>query len=102
MSDGALALSWSGGKDSALALWALTEQRAAPAALLSTVTEDYGRVSMHGVRSSLLRLQAAATGVPLVEVGIPANCTNDLYESRMADAFASAELSGVEEFAFGD
>jgi uncharacterized protein (TIGR00290 family) len=99
---GALALSWSGGKDSALALWALTEERLPPTALLATVTEEYERVSMHGVRRSLLRRQAAATGLPLVEVEIPAGCTNELYESRMANAFASAELSAVDEVAFGD
>ena len=100
---GGLALSWSGGKDSALALWTLAEEeRVRPAALVSTVTEEYGRVSMHGVRSSLLRAQAAATGVPLVEVAIPASCTNDLYESRMEGAFASPELAAVDEVAFGD
>ncbi len=99
---GALALSWSGGKDSALALQALAQEHRLPATLLATVTEEYGRVSMHGVRRSLLRRQAAATGLPLVEVEIPADCTNDLYESRMAAAFASAELSEVDEVAFGD
>jgi uncharacterized protein (TIGR00290 family) len=102
MSDGGLALSWSGGKDSALALWTLAEERLMPATLIATVTEEYERVSMHGVRRSLLRRQAAATGLPLVEIEIPASCTNDLYESRMAAAFASAELSTVEEVAFGD
>jgi uncharacterized protein (TIGR00290 family) len=99
---GVLALSWSGGKDSALALWTLAEQRLRPTTLLATMTQEYGRVSMHGVRRSLLRRQAAATGLPLVEIEIPAGCTNDLYESRMEAAFASAELSLVEEVAFGD
>jgi uncharacterized protein (TIGR00290 family) len=97
-----LALSWSGGKDSALALWALEQERLQPTALLATVTEEYGRVSMHGVRRSLLRRQAAATGLPLVEIEIPASCTNDVYETRMAAAFASADLSAVDEVAFGD
>jgi uncharacterized protein (TIGR00290 family) len=99
---GALALSWSGGKDSALSLWALAEERVEPRALLATVTADYGRVSMHGVRRSLLRRQAAATGLPLVEVEIPAGCTNEVYENRMAAAFASPELASVDEVAFGD
>jgi uncharacterized protein (TIGR00290 family) len=96
------ALGWSGGKDSALALWALRQAGVAPAALMTTVTEEYDRVSMHGVRGSLLRAQAAAAGLPLVEVGIPADCTNEVYESRMAAAFRSPELSSVEEVAFGD
>ena len=99
---GALALSWSGGKDSALSLWALAEERVEPRALLATVTADYGRVSMHGVRRSLLRRQAAATGLPLVEVEIPAGCTNEVYENRMAAAFASPGLASVDEVAFGD
>jgi uncharacterized protein (TIGR00290 family) len=100
---GGLALSWSGGKDSAFALWTLAEEeRVLPTALISTVTEEYGRVSMHGVRSTLLRAQAAATGVPLVEVAIPASCTNDVYESRMEGAFASPQLAEVDEVAFGD
>jgi uncharacterized protein (TIGR00290 family) len=99
---GGLALSWSGGKDSALALWALREESLMPTALLATVTEDYGRVSMHGVRRSLLRRQAEAVGLPLVEVEIPAGCTNELYENRLAAAFAGSELSAVDEVAFGD
>ncbi len=70
-----------------------------PMTLLSTVTEEYERVSMHGVRRSLLRRQAAATGVPLVEIEIPAGCTNDVYESRMDAAF---EVAAVDEVAFGD
>jgi uncharacterized protein (TIGR00290 family) len=96
------ALAWSGGKDSALALWQLRQAGVTPAALMTTVTEDYERISMHGVRRSLLRQQAAATGLPLVEVEIPAGCTNDMYERRMAAAFASAELAPVGEVAFGD
>ena len=79
-----VALSWSGGKDSALALWTMREQGIEPAALLTTVTEDYGRVSMHAVRRELLEAQAAAVGVPLVEVLIPAACVNEVYEERMA------------------
>lgn len=101
-SGGGLVLSWSGGKDSALALWALREEEGVtPTTLLVTVTEEYERVSMHGVRRSLLRQQAAATGLPLIEIEIPVGCTNDLYESRMAAALAS-ELTAVEEVAFGD
>jgi uncharacterized protein (TIGR00290 family) len=96
------ALAWSGGKDSALALWALREEEVMPAALLTTVTEEYERVSMHGVRRSLVRRQAAATGLPLVEIEIPPGCSNEVYESRMAAAFASTELAAVAEVAFGD
>jgi uncharacterized protein (TIGR00290 family) len=97
-----VALSWSGGKDSALALWTMREQGIEPAALLTTLTEDYDRISMHAVRRELLEAQAAAVGVPLVEVLIPAACVNEVYEERMAAALDSPPLAGVEEFAFAD
>src|ERR1700690_126082 len=74
--DGPLALSWSGGKDSALALWALREGGIEPQALITTVTEEYERISMHGVRRELLRRQAEAADIPLVEVRIPPACVN--------------------------
>jgi uncharacterized protein (TIGR00290 family) len=97
-----LALSWSGGKDSALTLWTLRREGREPDALITTVTDEYDRVSMHGVRRELLRKQAEAAGVPLVEVGIPPRCVNAVYEARMAQAFASPPLSSVETVAFGD
>jgi uncharacterized protein (TIGR00290 family) len=98
-----IALSWSGGKDSALALHVLRrEQGVEPVALVTTVTEDYGRVSMHGVRRALVRAQADAAGVPLVEVGIPAACPNDVYEGRMAQALGLPPLADVGTFAFAD
>jgi uncharacterized protein (TIGR00290 family) len=98
-----LALSWSGGKDSALALHALrSEQGVEPLALLTTFTEDYDRVSMHGVRMELVREQAACARVPLVEVGIPAACPNDVYEARMAQALGAPELAGIDCMAFAD
>ncbi|HEY5193905.1 MAG TPA: ATP-binding protein [Solirubrobacteraceae bacterium] len=96
------ALSWSGGKDSALTLWTLRLQGVEPEALITTVTDAYDRISMHGVRRELLRRQADVVGIPLVEVRIPAACVNDVYEARMTEAFASAPLSSVEAVAFGD
>src|SRR4051794_30361343 len=97
-----VAVSWSGGKDSALTLWTLRRRRLEPEALITTVTESYERISMHGVRRELLARQSAALGVPLVEVVIPPVCANEIYEARMAKAFAAAPLSGVEAVAFGD
>jgi uncharacterized protein (TIGR00290 family) len=98
----AVALSWSGGKDSALALWTLRRQALQPQALVTTVTESYKRISMHGVRRELLARQANALGIPLVEVVIPPGCVNEVYEARMARAFASPPLARVEAVAFGD
>lgn len=98
-----LALSWSGGKDSALALWTLrSELDTRPTALITTVTEGYERISMHGVRCELLQMQASAVGVPLTEVRIPPACVNEVYEARMSQAFEAPPLSEVAAVAFGD
>jgi uncharacterized protein (TIGR00290 family) len=97
-----LALAWSGGKDSSLALHALRAAGREPSALLTTVTEGVERISIHGVRRELLLAQAAAIGVPLVEVRIPLPCPNEVYEARMERALAAPPLDAVTEVAFGD
>jgi uncharacterized protein (TIGR00290 family) len=99
---GPVALAWSGGKDSALALQTLRREPVDVAALMTSVTLGYDRVSMHGVRRDLVRRQAAAAELPLVEVEIPPGCTNDEYEERMASALASPPLDKLGDFAFGD
>jgi uncharacterized protein (TIGR00290 family) len=97
-----LALSWSGGKDSALTLLALRRDGHEPAALVTTVTETYDRISTHGVRRTLLACQAEAAGIPLVEVMIPPACSNEVYEQRIEQAFASEPLAGIDTVAYGD
>ena len=94
---------WSGGKDSALALHTLLQRRDVQiAALLTTVTEGYERISMHGVRRELLERQAQSIGLPLHEVRIPPQCVNPIYESRMEEALRIHIESGVRTVAFGD
>lgn len=96
-------MSWSSGKDSAYALAVAREDPALEiVALLTTVTETFGRVSMHGVREELLVAQARATGLPLVQVRIPSPCTNADYEARMAAALVGARADGVDTVVFGD
>ena len=96
-------MSWSGGKDGALALAQLLEDgRFEVAALLTTVTTDYDRISMHGVRRSLLEQQAASLGLPLEIVPISKNASNDEYESSMARMLQKHRDSGVTAVAFGD
>jgi uncharacterized protein (TIGR00290 family) len=96
-------MSWSGGKDSAHALRALQDDPEVDVvALLSTITEGYERVSMHAIRTGLLRAQAGATGLPLVEVRIPAACVNETYRTRMEDAISSEPIAGIDHHAFGD
>ncbi|TMI79876.1 MAG: diphthine--ammonia ligase [Bacillati bacterium ANGP1] len=95
--------SWSGGKDSCLTLAELLSDGTwSVAALVTTVTEGYERVSMHGVRQALLREQAAALGLPLEVVYIPQNATNEIYEARMEETFARYRSLGVATIAFGD
>ena len=96
-------VSWSGGKDSCLTLAEIQrDERFSVEALLTTVTEDYDRISMHGVRRALLEQQAAALGIPLEVVLIPRAATNDAYQSRMEAAFERYRKAGVTTMAFGD
>jgi uncharacterized protein (TIGR00290 family) len=96
-------LSWSSGKDSA---WALHVLRSDPelevVGLLTTINEQFARVAMHAVRVELLRAQAAAVGLPLLEVGLPWPCSNEQYEAVMTSAIAQARASGITVMAFGD
>jgi len=96
-------LAWSSGKDSAWALHRLrAEDEVELAGLLSTVTRDYDRVSIHGVRAELLEAQATAAGLPLVKVFIPAKCSHDAYAEAMRAACEEAKANGVTHVAFGD
>ena len=96
-------LAWSGGKDSALALHEIREGgELGVAALLTTVGEDYDRVSMHGVRRELLESQVRALGYPLETVLIPGTATNETYETRMRTLLEKWARRGVTGVAFGD
>ncbi len=96
-------IAWSSGKDSA---WALYEARRSGeheiVGALTTVTETFGRVSMHGVREELLKAQLEAAGIPLRIVPIPFPCPNEVYEARMAAALSEAKAEGVTQVIFGD
>jgi uncharacterized protein (TIGR00290 family) len=98
-------LSWSGGKDSALALDALSRDPAARVVgLLTSVTSSYDRISVHGVRRSLLEAQIERLGLPLFEISLSPNCTNDAYEAAFHAVLEEIrrELPDVAEIAFGD
>jgi uncharacterized protein (TIGR00290 family) len=96
-------LAWSSGKDSA---WALHTVRQSGefeiVSLLTTVNSTHKRVAMHAVRESLLEMQAAAAGLPLVKVPIPSPCPNEVYERAMGEAMARARAEGVWHVVFGD
>ena len=98
-------VAWSGGKDSALALRAvLADPTLSVEALLTTVTREYDRISVHGVRRSLLRAQVAALSLPLVEMEIPADCSNATYEESFAATLRAARERNdrVNRCVFGD
>ena len=100
-------MSWSGGKDSVMALHELLRTADYEVVeLMATVSEEYRRVSHHGVREELLDAQAATIGIPLKKVYLPsgqgAGCTNDVYEEIMRRAMASYKTRGMESVAFGD
>jgi uncharacterized protein (TIGR00290 family) len=96
-------MSWSGGKDSCLALYEIQRARLyCVAALLTTVTRDYDRIQMHGVRRVLLERQAASPGLPLHELFISKDATNREYEAKMGEAFSPYRERGIESVAFGD
>lgn len=86
-----------------MALYALRQQEEFHVvALLTTVTEGYERISMHGVRRELLVRQAESIGLPLHEVRIPPRCINPIYEARMEEALRVHFERGVRKVAFGD
>ena len=94
---------WSGGKDSALALHTLLQQNdVCITSLLTTVTEGYDRISMHGVRRELLHQQAESLRLSLHEVFIPPQCVNPIYEAKMEEALLTFRKQGIRRVAFGD
>src|SRR4051794_29859127 len=96
-------IAWSSGKDSA---WALHKVRKAGdyevVGALTTVTETFARVSMHGVREEILRAQLDSAGLTPLIVPIPWPCSNEIYEARMGAALATAKEAGVTHVIFGD
>jgi uncharacterized protein (TIGR00290 family) len=96
-------IAWSSGKDSA---WALHEVRRSGdvdvVGALTTVTDTFGRVSVHGLREELLHAQLDACGLPATIVRIPYPCPNEVYEREMAAAMARAKADGVTHVVFGD
>ncbi len=92
---------WSGGKDSCLALYE-ARQHFDVVALVTTVTQEYDRISMHGVRTALLDEQGQALGLPIQKVFIPPLCPNTLYEERMHAALEQFVQRGVRTAICGD
>jgi uncharacterized protein (TIGR00290 family) len=98
-----VAVGWSGGKDSTLALYrAVRELGLSNPILVTTYSEEFRRVSMHGVRLELLREQARCLGLELLEVALPSPCSDEEYQRRMFDVLQGLREMGVGEMVFGD
>ncbi len=100
-------MSWSGGKDSALALHELTrDPRYEVVAIMTSLSDEFRRISHHGVREELLEAQADAIGLPLIKIYLPSGkntpCTNEVYEEIMSQAMDDLKSRGVFTVGFGD
>jgi uncharacterized protein (TIGR00290 family) len=98
-----IVVSFSGGKDSALAMNRLIKDgKWEIDSLLTTVTDDYNRTSMHGVRDELLEKQAKSLGIKLRKLLIPSNCSNEIYQKKMAEAVEQIVGDDIHHIMFGD
>jgi len=96
-------VSWSSGKDSAMALHRIVNSNDFEIlALLTTISDTFQRVSMHGVREELLVQQANSIGRVLEKVRIPYPCPNEVYEQKMGDILRNYKSRGVSHVVFGD
>jgi uncharacterized protein (TIGR00290 family) len=94
---------WSGGKDSAFCLHKiLQEQQYEVICLLTTISQPYQRISMHGVRVELLDIQAERIGLPLLKIQIPEMPTMEVYDNTMAAVLTDLKNKGVTASIFGD
>ena len=98
-----LVVSWSGGKDSTLALNEILNNTDYEVhSLITTVTEGYNRISIHGVRNELLEKQVQSIGLPLHKVSIPKDSKNEQYESALKKVLLKFKNEGINEIVFGD
>lgn len=96
-------VAWSSGKDSAYALHVARENGEVEiVGALTTLTEPFERVSMHGVREALLDRQMAEADLTCTKVRIPSPCSNEIYDARMAAAMETLKAEGVTHVIFGD
>jgi uncharacterized protein (TIGR00290 family) len=96
-------MNWSGGKDSALCLYKLMQGEAYDIlCLLTSISEPFQRISMHGVRVELLKAQAESIGLPLVKMQLPENASMEQYEKQMKETLEELKKQGAAISAFGD
>lgn len=100
--NGDLAVSWSGGKESSLMLDRLQRSGQSVERLLVTISDDFDRVVMHGVRRELILRQSELLGIPVEFLSLPSDCSNQIYENKMKITTQSLVNEGIERMAFGD
>ncbi|UKB86442.1 diphthine--ammonia ligase [Chryseobacterium sp. MEBOG06] len=94
---------WSSGKDSALTLYkTLKEDQYEVTTLLTSINQEFQRISMHGVHISLLEQQASALGIPLVKMELPKEPSMEEYQDIMTGTMAKVQAQGVTHSIFGD
>jgi len=98
-----LVFNWSSGKDSALCLYKILQrQKYEVICLLTSISEKYQRISMHGVRVELLEAQAESIGIPLIIMQIPEMPTMEKYETVMRRTLTDLKSKGATASVFGD
>lgn len=96
-------MAWSGGKDSAFSLYKVLQQGEYEVCyLVTTLSEKYNRISMHGVRSALLEQQAEAIGIPLLKLPLPETCSMEQYAEIMNRHWSKLKEEGIDHIIFGD
>ncbi|WP_281974925.1 diphthine--ammonia ligase [Halobacillus litoralis] len=96
-------VSWSGGKDSALALHRMIEDRRYEVkGLISTTSETTGRLPIHEVKTTWLRKQADAVGLPLYEVPVPPDASNVIYENKLKEQWHTFKKEGIDTIVYAD
>jgi len=94
---------WSSGKDSTLALYKILQQNEYEiVSFLTSISEEYQRVSMHGIRMDLLQEQVKNLGFPLTLMSVPNMPTMETYEKKMEQTLRSFHQKGIEYSIFGD
>src|ERR1700744_1405530 len=94
---------WSGGKDSALALYyCLQNPELEIKYLVTTVNDAFDRISMHGVRVELLKLQAESIGIPLYQIRLPEMPDMQTYDDTMRTHLGKFKAEGITHSIFGD
>jgi uncharacterized protein (TIGR00290 family) len=96
------AVSWSGGKDSTLALYEIQNKNILVSQLFTTINQKYGRVVAHEVRENLLEIQCNQLGIPLKKIYLSEKHSTQEYDQEMNKAFIDCQNSGIETIVYGD